>query len=182
MLQWTAWDVRKLEVVFLPRKRGSLSWFHHSCQVKQRIMLHMEGAVQGLLQNGMLTADAIDKADEESIRSLIYPVGFYTRKASYERWVEQRPWYMCRYSCALHMQSAWLGFSDQAESRHQLLKKLERHCSYGWLPKEEWVPINPLLVGFGQTICTPLRPRCDKCGVNELCPSAFMETMLKKKS
>ena len=44
-----------------------------------------------------------------------------------------------------------------------------------WLPKEEWVPINPLLVGFGQTICTPLRPRCAICTVSDLCPSAFKE-------
>ncbi|KDO43471.1 hypothetical protein CISIN_1g032317mg [Citrus sinensis] len=45
-----------------------------------------------------------------------------------------------------------------------------------WLPKEEWVPINPLLVGFGQTICTPIRPRCGMCSVSELCPSAFKDS------
>ncbi|XP_020555016.1 endonuclease III homolog 1, chloroplastic isoform X2 [Sesamum indicum] len=45
-----------------------------------------------------------------------------------------------------------------------------------WLPKEEWVPINPLLVGFGQTICTPLRPRCGICTISGFCPSAFKET------
>ncbi|CAL4993734.1 unnamed protein product [Urochloa decumbens] len=45
-----------------------------------------------------------------------------------------------------------------------------------WLPKDEWEPINPLLVGFGQTICTPLRPKCDMCGINNLCPSAFKES------
>ncbi|XP_021302262.1 endonuclease III homolog 1, chloroplastic isoform X3 [Sorghum bicolor] len=45
-----------------------------------------------------------------------------------------------------------------------------------WLPKDEWEPINPLLVGFGQTICTPLRPKCDNCGINNLCPSAFKES------
>ncbi|XP_057792837.1 endonuclease III homolog 1, chloroplastic-like isoform X2 [Salvia miltiorrhiza] len=44
-----------------------------------------------------------------------------------------------------------------------------------WLPKEEWVPINPLLVGFGQTVCTPLRPRCGICAVSGFCPSAFKE-------
>ncbi|KAE9194595.1 hypothetical protein PF005_g17622 [Phytophthora fragariae] len=27
-----------------------------------------------------------------------------------------------------------------------------------WLPKEHWGPINPLLVGFGQTICLPRGP------------------------
>lgn len=31
-------------------------------------------------------------------------------------------------------------------------------------------------VGFGQTICTPLRPRCGMCCVSEFCPSAFKET------
>uniref|UniRef100_A0ACD6A2L7 Uncharacterized protein n=2 Tax=Avena sativa TaxID=4498 RepID=A0ACD6A2L7_AVESA len=45
-----------------------------------------------------------------------------------------------------------------------------------WLPKDEWEPINPLLVGFGQTICTPLRPKCDRCGINNICPSAFKES------
>ncbi|KAJ1275389.1 hypothetical protein BS78_05G132000 [Paspalum vaginatum] len=45
-----------------------------------------------------------------------------------------------------------------------------------WLPRDEWEPINPLLVGFGQTICTPLRPKCDMCGINNICPSAFKES------
>eukprot|EP00268_Persea_americana_P056195 TRINITY_DN6602_c0_g1_i5.p1 TRINITY_DN6602_c0_g1~~TRINITY_DN6602_c0_g1_i5.p1 ORF type:complete len:107 (+),score=13.27 TRINITY_DN6602_c0_g1_i5:208-528(+) len=49
-----------------------------------------------------------------------------------------------------------------------------------WLPKEEWVPINPLLVGFGQTVCTPLRPRCGQCAINNLCPSAFKEAASPK--
>ncbi|XP_028556318.1 endonuclease III homolog 1, chloroplastic-like isoform X4 [Dendrobium catenatum] len=51
-----------------------------------------------------------------------------------------------------------------------------RVCLQKWLPKEEWDPINPLLVGFGQTVCTPLRPKCNICTVNNLCPSAFKES------
>ena len=35
---------------------------------------HIPGAIQRLLQNGLLTADAIDKVDEATIKSLIYPV------------------------------------------------------------------------------------------------------------
>lgn len=31
-------------------------------------------------------------------------------------------------------------------------------------------------VGFGQTVCTPLRPRCGICSISDLCPSAFKET------
>ncbi|KAG6597845.1 endonuclease iii--gpd superfamily base excision dna repair [Phytophthora cinnamomi] len=41
-----------------------------------------------------------------------------------------------------------------------------------WLPKEHWGPINPLLVGFGQTICLPRGPKCDNCKIRGICPSA----------
>ncbi|KAL5528872.1 hypothetical protein ACEPAG_4846 [Sanghuangporus baumii] len=43
-----------------------------------------------------------------------------------------------------------------------------------WLPKELHPEINHLLVGFGQTICLPVGPRCDECtlSTSRLCPSA----------
>lgn len=41
-----------------------------------------------------------------------------------------------------------------------------------WLPFELWDEINLILVGFGQTICTPVSPKCDKCANNGICPSA----------
>ncbi|KAK2460682.1 hypothetical protein APHAL10511_007152 [Amanita phalloides] len=43
-----------------------------------------------------------------------------------------------------------------------------------WLPTELHPEINHLLVGFGQTICLPTRPRCETCLLSEnyLCPSA----------
>ncbi|CAM6094804.1 unnamed protein product [Calypogeia fissa] len=44
-----------------------------------------------------------------------------------------------------------------------------------WLPRNEWSAINPLLVGFGQTICTPVRPHCGECAINSVCPAAFEE-------
>ena len=43
-----------------------------------------------------------------------------------------------------------------------------------WLPKEYWDSINLMLVGFGQTICTPMAPRCSQCKVNHLCPSSLV--------
>lgn len=39
-----------------------------------------------------------------------------------------------------------------------------------WVPKDKWRHINPLLVGFGQTICKPVGPRCWECPVKKLCP------------
>lgn len=43
-----------------------------------------------------------------------------------------------------------------------------------WLPKDLWGPVNPLLVGFGQTICVPRAPKCGECKLaeEELCPFA----------
>lgn len=41
-----------------------------------------------------------------------------------------------------------------------------------WLPQDYWREINHLLVGFGQTICTPTWPKCDQCYNNTICPSA----------
>lgn len=39
-----------------------------------------------------------------------------------------------------------------------------------------------MLVGFGQTICLPVKPKCEECKASSLCPSAFkFETMKKKK-
>ncbi|XP_043482093.1 endonuclease III-like protein 1 [Leptopilina heterotoma] len=39
-----------------------------------------------------------------------------------------------------------------------------------WLPKELWADVNHLLVGFGQTICTPQRPKCTECLNKDICP------------
>ncbi|KAI0806723.1 DNA glycosylase [Fomes fomentarius] len=42
-----------------------------------------------------------------------------------------------------------------------------------WLPQELHPEINHLLVGFGQTICAPIGPKCDQCELSDgLCPSA----------
>lgn len=41
-----------------------------------------------------------------------------------------------------------------------------------WLPKEHWGTINPLLVGFGQTVCLPRGPKCNECKIRGICPSA----------
>ena len=42
-----------------------------------------------------------------------------------------------------------------------------------WLPVDEWIDINPLLVGFGQLLCTPRAPKCRDCPLADgLCKSA----------
>ncbi|MCK5146238.1 endonuclease III [bacterium] len=37
------------------------------------------------------------------------------------------------------------------------------------LPQEWWIPINDILVAFGQGICKPISPFCSKCKVSHIC-------------
>jgi endonuclease III len=37
------------------------------------------------------------------------------------------------------------------------------------LPREYWIPLNPLLVQHGQNLCRPIGPRCPECPIAERC-------------
>ncbi|MHA2245076.1 MAG: endonuclease III domain-containing protein [Candidatus Hodarchaeales archaeon] len=37
------------------------------------------------------------------------------------------------------------------------------------LPKKWWIPINDILVRWGQNICTPISPKCSQCIINDSC-------------
>ncbi|MFX0170384.1 MAG: endonuclease III domain-containing protein [Candidatus Hodarchaeota archaeon] len=39
----------------------------------------------------------------------------------------------------------------------------------GILPKKWWIPINDILVTWGQNICTPISPKCTLCVINDVC-------------
>lgn len=49
----------------------------------------------------------------------------------------------------------WVPKSDKPETTRAGLED--------WLPKRYWADINPLLVGFGQTVCVPKANNCDIC-------------------
>ncbi|KAL7271495.1 alpha,alpha-trehalase nth1 [Rhizina undulata] len=50
-----------------------------------------------------------------------------------------------------------------------------REALEAWLPRDRWREINPLLVGFGQTICLPRGRKCGECQLAErgICKAAF---------
>ncbi|XP_023527415.1 endonuclease III homolog 1, chloroplastic-like isoform X2 [Cucurbita pepo subsp. pepo] len=181
-----------------------------SSQTKDHVT---HGAALRLQESGLLTADTMDKADESTIKSLIYPVGFYSTKAKnlkkiakiclmkyggdIPRSLEEllllpgigpkiahlimiMAWNDVQGICVdthVHRICNRLGWVSGKGSKQKTSSPEETRVALElWLPKEEWVPINPLLVGFGQTICTPLRPKCGNCSVSHLCPSAFKET------
>jgi len=50
------------------------------------------------------------------------------------------------------------------------------------LPLKFWIPINSLLVLFGQNICLPRQPRCNRCPIENYCDKMRVEFMeIKKK-
>ncbi len=54
----------------------------------------------------------------------------------------------------------YISTKSPEESEKMLRKKL---------PAEYWIPINDLLVAFGQNICHPVSPRCTVCRLSGLC-------------
>ena len=65
----------------------------------------------------------------------------------------------------VHRISDRLGWTKKASTPEMTRQQLE-----GWLPRERWRPVNGMLVGFGQTICRPVGPKCGECLARELCP------------
>ena len=54
----------------------------------------------------------------------------------------------------------WVSTPDPARTENALMEVL---------PKRYWIRINELLVRYGQTVCTPLSPRCSECAVARGC-------------
>ncbi len=48
------------------------------------------------------------------------------------------------------------------------------------LPKEKWIDITYQLIGHGRAICEAKKPKCNKCSLNKVCPSAFKFKHFKK--
>ncbi|KAK6914577.1 hypothetical protein RJ641_021898 [Dillenia turbinata] len=146
------------------------------------------GAVQRLQRNDLLTPDAIDSADEATIKNLIYPDMNVAWDNVQGICTDTRIHRICnRLGCVSRpgtKQAGQVGFWHifdlmpilDLRKRKTTSPEETRESLQIWLPKEEWVPINPLLVGFGQTVCTPVRPRCGMCGISDLCPFAFKES------
>eukprot|EP00899_Mesostigma_viride_P025708 jgi/Mesvir1/6321/Mv06357-RA.1 len=76
----------------------------------------------------------------------------------------------------------WVGQPSGTTWQACLTPEETRKALEAWLPMSHWSEINPLLVGFGQQICAPVRPKCDMCKLTELCPSAFKSQSPSKQS
>jgi len=145
------------------------------------------------------TPQAMTRLSDSVIERLIYPVGFYKRKAKtikrishilvkkYQGNVPQS------FDALLSLPG--VGRKTATLVRIEAFKKLEicvdthvHRISNRWgyvstkhpeeteralrriLPKTDWLSYNRLLVAFGQTVCTPVRPHCSICPLTKFCP------------
>jgi endonuclease-3 len=60
-----------------------------------------------------------------------------------------------------------LGFTEEKN-----IDKIERELMEIF-PKEDWMPVNYLLIEHGRAVCTAKKPQCSKCVLSDICPSAF---------
>jgi endonuclease III len=45
------------------------------------------------------------------------------------------------------------------------------------VPRDLWIPLNPLLVQHGQNLCRPVGPKCPRCPVAEICETGIARAL-----
>eukprot|EP00045_Choanoeca_perplexa_P004950 m.42003 g.42003 ORF g.42003 m.42003 type:complete len:286 (+) comp12847_c0_seq1:82-939(+) len=149
---------------------------------------------------GGLTPRNIIKLPEATIAETIQGVGFWRRKATYLKVTSQAlvdnhdgcvpaslkelcqlpgvGMKMAQITMAVaHKKPVGLGVDSHC---HRVMNRLgwcqtqspeaTRQAVEAWLPPQLWGELNLLLVGFGQQVCQPRRPRCQDCSNRALCP------------
>jgi endonuclease-3 len=176
-----------------------------SSQTKDTVTAAAIANLQAALPGG-LTLSSIRAVEPETLNLLIHSVGFHNNKTRYIKAVAEilhteyaddipstaeglmalpgvgpKMAYLC-------MSAAWgqtegIGVDVHVHRITNLwgwhttkTPEETRKMLQGWLPREKWHEINHLLVGFGQTICTPVGRDCTKCDLSTrgLCPSAVV--------
>ena len=145
------------------------------------------------------TPDSLAELEEERIARAIYPAGFYNTKAAQLREIGRiiRDNFNSEVPASetdlLAMKGVGrktanlvlgLGFGIPAicvdTHVHRISNRLgivstntpeqTERALMEVLPRDLWVPINDLLVTFGQNRCHPTSPRCTSCPLEDLCP------------
>jgi endonuclease-3 len=144
------------------------------------------------------TPEQMLKLEREEIKELIYPAGFYKNKSKYilqtaQILVDQfngkvpdtieelvklpgvgrktanlvitlafnKPG-ICVDTHVHRIFNRW-GYIDTTKPEQTEMQLRQK------LPKKYWIPINNLLVTYGQNLCTPISPHCSKCPVADFC-------------
>ena len=142
--------------------------------------------------------EALGELDEATLQKLIYPVGFYKNKAKYLAVLPKKmaadfdskvPDTMedlltlpgvgrktanlvlaqafgipaiCVDTHVHRIMNIW-GYVETKTPQQTEMVLREK------LPEKYWIPVNSLLVAFGQGMCRPVGPHCDRCVLAESC-------------
>ena len=144
------------------------------------------------------TPQSISKLTEKRIEKLIYPVGFYRNKAAQIRAISKEL-VEDYSSVVPDTIEGLLHFKGVGRKTANLVMTLGHalpgicvdihvhRITNRWgfvstsspdktefalrevLPKKYWIPINDLLVAYGQNLCKPVSPFCSKCRIKKFC-------------
>ncbi|KAJ3215767.1 DNA N-glycosylase and apurinic/apyrimidinic (AP) lyase [Dinochytrium kinnereticum] len=167
-----------------------------SSQTKDPITAAAVHRLQTQLPNG-LTPQSVSTQSALDIQNIIHGVGFHVKKAVYLKKVAdiclekfggdipetveglmELPGVGPKMAY-LAMQCGWgvsvgVGVDTHVHRISNRLgwvksKEAEETREESWLPSTLWTEINPLLVGFGQTVCGGVSPSCGICPISYLC-------------
>jgi len=144
------------------------------------------------------TPEQMIKLSQEVIEQLIFPAGFYRNKAkniisiskilldTYNGKVppdREKLLSLPGVGVKTANLTLNLGFNINAICVDTHVHRIANRC--GWIttknpdesekalelimPEKYWIPLNELLVTYGQLICTPLSPRCSECPITADC-------------
>jgi len=165
-----------------------------SLRTKDEVTVKASGR---LLARGS-TPEKLASLDEKEIETLIYPAGFYRTKAKNLKTIA-RILLESFGGRVPSIEEELLALPGVGRKTANLVRNLgfgipaicvDTHVHrvsnrLGWvctkepngtetalmqiLPKRFWIPINELLVRFGQNICTPTSPWCSRCPITRYC-------------
>jgi endonuclease-3 len=170
-----------------------------ACVISLRTKDEVTAEASRLLIEVAPTPDRLAKLEEDRIARTIYPAGFYNTKAAQlkeigriirDEFDDEVP---ASEADLLAMPGVGrktanlvlgLGFGIPAicvdTHVHRISNRLgmvltktpeqTERALIEVLPRDLWVPINDLLVTFGQNRCHPTSPRCTDCPLEDLCP------------
>ncbi len=158
------------------------------------------------------TVGALAELDEKRLEKLIYPVGFYKNKAKYlaalpvkmaADFNSEVPASMegllslpgvgrktanlvlaqafavpaiCVDTHVHRIMNIWGYVKTETPLQTEMVLREK-------LPEKYWIPVNSLLVAFGQGTCRPVAPHCDRCVLAGSCPQiGVTPRKLKRKS
>lgn len=169
-----------------------------SCIISLRTKDDVTNAASRRLFARAATPDEMAKLKESVIAALIYPAGFYNQKAKQIRDLSREliEHHGGRVPDTIEALMQFkgvgrktanlvvtLGYNKPGICVDTHVHRITNRWGYvatktpdqtemalrALLPRRHWIPINDLLVTWGQNVCTPLSPHCSRCPLGEFC-------------